>query len=110
MARLKLARSALVTLDQRAAPTPAKVAEPFYKSAEWVNLIVSIKHECGERCQDPICKKAGQRQRVVGDHIHELRDGGEPLSRTNVLLRCWSCHARKTNEQRTKRLAAPLKG
>ena len=43
--------------------------------------------------------------RVFGDHIIELKDGGALLDGRNVMLRCGSCHTRKTFEERAKRSA-----
>lgn len=37
--------------------------------------------------------------RVFGDHVVELQDGGAPLDKTNVMLRCGSC------AQRARRMA-----
>jgi len=37
--------------------------------------------------------------RVFGDHMVELQDGGAPLDKTNVMLRCGSC------AQRARRMA-----
>jgi hypothetical protein len=38
------------------------------------------------------------------DHIIERRDGGALLDIRNGLCRCVSCHVRKTNAERARRL------
>jgi hypothetical protein len=52
----------------------------------------------GERCCD---KEHDDSKPRVGvtidlDHIKELDDGGLPFDPNNVMLRCHSCHMRKT--------------
>jgi 5-methylcytosine-specific restriction enzyme A len=54
-----------------------------------------------EPCQE--CGRAGCR--IYGDHILELKDGGALLDEDNVLLRCGSCHGRKTAAVRGERRA-----
>jgi hypothetical protein len=84
---------------------PAKVVDPFYQSAEWRALMASIIEERGARCEDPDHEPGRPRVgiRIFGDHIVERRDGGEPLDRRNILLRCGSCHSRKTAAERARR-------
>jgi len=93
------------SIDTRTAKPPPKRADPFYLSREWRALIAAIIHDRGRRCEDPLCKypsRAGIR--LFGDHIVELRDGGAPLDPANVMLRCGSCHTRKTGEHRALRM------
>lgn len=97
MARLANIRSPLGTL----APllkAPPKIADSFYLSPEWRTLVAEIKRERGGWCEE-----CGSKHRVMGDHIKELKDGGEPLDKTNVKLRCIRCHNRKTHSERGKR-------
>lgn len=109
--KLRSLGSQVTVLDTRAARPPAKTAAPFYLSREWRTLMAAIVAERGRRCQDPQCKTPGRTGiRVFGDHIVELRDGGAELDRANVLLRCGSCHTRKTAAERARRQAAPLEG
>jgi 5-methylcytosine-specific restriction protein A len=95
------------TVANRLTPRP-KTAAPVYGSPEWRSLIAGIIRERGRRCEDPRCttpnRAAGQK--VYGDHIHELQDGGALLDPNNVLLRCAPCHGKKTATERNKRLAA----
>ena len=83
----------------------AKPTHPFYGSAEWKALIRQIIAARGRRCQDPHCRTPyrGEGGKVYGDHIVELADGGAPLDESNVLLRCASCHGRKTQEAKRQR-------
>jgi 5-methylcytosine-specific restriction enzyme A len=97
-------------LEQRTALPPAKAVDPFYISPEWRALMAEIIAERGRRCEDPQCQRRldqsiGAPTRVYGDHIVELRDGGAPLDKRNVMLRCGSCHTRKTAEARAIRTA-----
>lgn len=84
---------------------PAKVAAPFYHSREWRELIERIAAQRGRRCEDPAHDPSRPRDgiRVFGDHIRELADGGAPLDPRNILLRCGSCHSKKTAATRAAR-------
>lgn len=88
---------------------PAKVAAPFYQSAEWLALVAALMvSRFGGRerahCEDPACKYPARRGvRLFADHIVELRDGGPALDPRNVLFRCGSCHTRKTAAVRALR-------
>src|SRR5437016_3170907 len=76
----------------------AKITDPFYGSAEWQQLMARIIKQRGRRCEDPEHDPATPRVgvRIYGDHIVERRDGGADLDQRNILLRCASCHTRKT--------------
>jgi 5-methylcytosine-specific restriction protein A len=78
----------------------AKTAAPFYLTPEWRALMTKLLAERGRRCQE--CGRTGCR--IFGDHVVELQDGGAPLDEGNVLLRCGSCHTRKTAAERAKRM------
>lgn len=77
---------------------PPKIADDFYKSREWLQLVARLKRERGRWCE-----RCGSTHRVLGDHIKELRDGGAPLDPANVMLLCQSCHQRKTADARARR-------
>lgn len=83
----------------------AKVAAPFYLSAEWKELMRQIIAQRGRRCEDPSHDPSRPRDgiRIFGDHIRELADGGAPLDPRNILLRCGSCHTKKTAATRAAR-------
>lgn len=104
----------LRSIGQKLAPSkrvkirlPEKKALSFYHSPQWVALVETIKVERGRRCEDPdhdrSLPRGGHSVRIIGDHIIELRDGGAPLDKNNVMLRCATCHGRKTSVERTKR-------
>lgn len=84
---------------------PTKRTNPFYLSPEWKALIASIIRIRGRRCEDPAHDPAQPRTgiRLFGDHIRELADDGAPLDPANVMLRCGSCHTRKTAAARAAR-------
>lgn len=107
MPRLKLLGPQVAMFDTRSAKPPDKIALPFYSSPEWRALLEQIIGVRGRRCQDTRCRRPhGPWGRIYGDHIIELQDGGAALDPDNVLLRCSSCHVRKTGEERAKRQAA----
>ncbi|HVJ31650.1 MAG TPA: HNH endonuclease [Terriglobia bacterium] len=81
--------------------------DSFYVTPEWRQLVGSIVKERGRKCER--CARthneAGAPVRIFGDHIQELKDGGAPLDRRNVMLLCGSCHTSKTLAERAKRTA-----
>jgi 5-methylcytosine-specific restriction enzyme A len=106
-ARLPMLNTGIKLVDARSAKPAAKTADPFYRTSEWRALVAEIILERGARCADPSCRfpnRAGIR--LIGDHIIELADGGASLDKANVMLRCGSCHTRKTNIERAKRMRA----
>ncbi len=75
-----------------------KVAEQFYQSREWLQLIKMIKQARGN-----FCARCGSSYRVIGDHIVERKDGGADLDECNIELLCIRCHNTKTSLARKKR-------
>ncbi|MGE4044475.1 MAG: HNH endonuclease [Acetobacteraceae bacterium] len=106
--RMRTLRHKLTPPRREKLAAPTKRAAPFYSSPEWVSLMREIKAERGDRCEDPEHNPARPRAggRIFGDHIQELKDGGAPLDKANILLRCGSCHTRKTAAARGLRLHA----
>ena len=88
-------------------PPRLSLAAPAYQSREWKALIAAIIRERGRRCEDPACQSPnhGAGQRIYGDHVVELQDGGALLDPGNLLLRCSQCHGRKTVVERNKRMS-----
>lgn len=86
-------------------PAP-KTADPIYHTPDyrrWRDAVIARAHG---RCQDPLCKTPNRIGiRLFADHVRELKDGGAPFDPANGLARCGSCHTRKTNEERAKRMA-----
>jgi hypothetical protein len=88
-------------------PRRPKLTDAFYSSPEWRTLVRELIATRGRRCEDPRCDapNVGADQRLYGDHIHELKDGGAPLDAGNIMLRCAPCHGRKTADEARKRMA-----
>ena len=85
-----------------------KQAKPFYLSQEWRALMITIRKQRGNQCHDPDHPPGipRGRGRIYGDHIVELNDGGTALDPSNIMLRCPSCHQRKTAQQRIARYSS----
>ena len=66
----------------------------------------AVIRECGLRCCDPEHVKGSVIGVIDLDHVRELSDGGKPFDRANVLLRCRSCHSRKTKAIAAARMEA----
>ena len=104
-----MARNAKITMlgprvpvaDLRRARPREKITKGFYLSPDWRELMKRLKRERGARCQD--C--GNSKDRILGDHIHELNDGGAPLDPANVRLLCLPCHNQKTAREKVKRMA-----
>ncbi len=78
---------------------PPKVADQFYTSPQWRALVKQIKEDRGSYCQ--IC---GSTNRVIGDHIKEIKDGGAPLDPANIQLLCIRHHNEKTHREKQRRI------
>lgn len=76
------------------------MADPFYLSRDWRELVGRLKRDRGA-----FCERCGSGYRLIGDHVVELRDGGAPLDPRNVELLCQACHNRKTAQARAARAA-----
>jgi 5-methylcytosine-specific restriction protein A len=103
----------LMQAPGRFGPAPVRIARavkvvlPFYLLPEWKGLIARIIAKRGRRCED--CGRTGCR--VFGDHVVEMKDGGAALDERNVLLRCGSCHGKKTEAEKRARVGlAPGSG
>ncbi|WP_245987103.1 HNH endonuclease [Azospirillum thermophilum] len=100
-------------------PAP-KVPDQLLVSSPWRQLVDRLIGLRGRRCER--CGKTreddGSPVRLIGDHIHERRDGGADLDPANVQLLCAAaggngtphpdgkvggCHGRKTAEARRRR-------
>lgn len=106
--RLKMMKPRIPTAEYRTVVPPAdlrtgraiKKTDSFYGSSEWQQLRKAVVAERGR-----ICEECGaQPDRLYVDHRTELRDGGEPLERSNLQVLCSSCHVRKTYRARGTRM------
>ena len=102
---LRTLRPRIGTANLQTAAPPAKVADKFYLSPEWIALRDLVRREAGGRCQAPGCGR-GERRMFV-DHIVDLKDGGAPLDRMNTWLLCGSHHSIKSAAERARRTAEP---
>lgn len=100
VAKLKRIPERGAVLPDRVKPMP-KVPLPFYHSPEWRALVREVKAERGNWCE-----QCGGTQRIIGDHIEEIKDGGAQLDKGNVRLLCTPCHQRKTARERARRAGA----
>ncbi|EHK56917.1 HNH endonuclease signature motif containing protein [Allomesorhizobium alhagi] len=101
MAKLRMMRPSIKTMDTRTVKVAPKTAEPFYLSPEWRKLMAEVIAERGRRCEE--CSRTNTR--IFGDHIVEVKDGGALLDKRNVKCLCGSCHTKKTAAARAKRMA-----
>ena len=98
---MKMVRPDVQQVSLQTAAQPAKTADPFYKSREWVSLVATLIAKRGRRCEQ--CRREGCR--IFGDHIKERKDGGAELDENNIRLLCGSCHSLKTAAERARRTA-----
>lgn len=121
--RLGLLQPRLGTMDVRTAQPPAKTPDTVLVSSAWQQLVDRLIQVRGRRCQrcGKVHEDDGSPVRLIGDHIHERRDGGAELDPENVQLLCarlggdgrahadgklGGCHGRKTAEARQRRYQA----
>ncbi|NBN78690.1 HNH endonuclease [Microvirga tunisiensis] len=97
MAKLTMMRPRLGAMPSSVQAMP-KVAASIYQSAEWRKFAADIKRQRGGACE--VC---GSRNRVIADHIVELKDGGEPFNPQNIQLLCHPHHQAKTAAARARR-------
>lgn len=99
MGKLSAMGSRLGAVPVKLAAAP-KVAEQFYQSSAWRELVAQIKRERGAKCE-----RCGSAKRLIADHIVERKDGGADLDPRNVELLCGKHHATKTAAARARRAA-----
>lgn len=97
MGRLSNIKPLVGSLPPRIALAP-KLADRFYQSPEWRDLVRSIKQMRGA-----FCERCGSTNRIIADHIVERKDGGADLDPSNIELLCSPCHNRKTAQARARR-------
>ncbi|MGJ8529827.1 HNH endonuclease signature motif containing protein [Maritalea sp.] len=104
MGKLTNLRSSLAVLAPRI-KAPPKIADGIYTSPRWRKFIAAIKRERGRFCQ-----RCGGTNRVIGDHIVEIKDGGAPFEQSNIELLCQPCHNRKTAIMKARRARGDIAG
>lgn len=63
----------------------------IYSTSRWRELSKKLRKKI------PYCQTCGAKdKRLLVDHIHELRDGGEPWEPSNLRVMCDACHRQKT--------------
>jgi len=78
-----------------------KSSRKIYDSKKWrEDVRPSILFRDGMRCV-----KCGSNINLIVDHIHELKDGGDPFDENNLETLCKKCHAVKTAKEKAKRNA-----
>lgn len=108
--RLAPLRPLVAPLDMRTAKPAPKTADPFYLSPAWRQLVAHLVRARGRRCEAKgrygnRCADDGTgKVRLIGDHIHERKDGGAELDPANIELMCLACHNAKTARERARRL------
>lgn len=106
MTRLRMVAPRIAVVDTRRAPPLPKTVDPHYQTPEHQAWRAEVIRRAHGRCQDPLCRTPHRTGiRLFADHVVELKDGGAPFDPANGLARCGSCHTRKTNEERAKRMA-----
>lgn len=102
MPRIAMLKPRVAMLDTALAPPPPKTTDAWYGTPEHKAWAAEVIRRAAGRCQDR-AHRGGHGRRLVADHIVEKRDGGDLLDPANGMARCWSCHTRKTNQQRALR-------
>ncbi|TDR90305.1 HNH endonuclease signature motif containing protein [Enterovirga rhinocerotis] len=95
MARLRPSGSRLTASAPRLTPsTPRlaaspKVADAIYRTPEHRRWSAAVIRRARGKCQWPEgCDKAAPRDRMVADHIVEVKDGGNPFDPANGQCLC----------------------
>lgn len=89
--------------------------EPFYHTARWREirksfLLGTTILEDGKLVPNSICIECYKKGKTTAsntvDHIHRIRDGGDPYNPANFQALCKTCHEKKSskegNEQKMK--------
>jgi len=98
MGRLRSSLPPRLTATAPRLVSSGKLADPFYQSAEWRQLVREVKAERGAFCQ-----RCGSAKGLIADHIVERRDGGADLDKSNIELLCARHHGAKTQAARQRR-------
>jgi 5-methylcytosine-specific restriction protein A len=99
MGRLRALPSRLGGQPPRLA-APPKVAEPFYQSKGWRQLVARRKLD---RDYFAALSRAKSGERLILDHVRERKDGGADLDPANTEWLTMSEHQAKTAKARARR-------
>lgn len=99
MVRLAPARGRVAPARARVAAAP-KRALGFYRSAEWLALVARRKGDADYRAA---LDRAGPGERLILDHVVELKDGGAALDPGNTQWLTFGEHQVKTARERRRR-------
>lgn len=99
MGKLRVAVPRVGSLPYRVGMAP-KVADPFYLSREWRELVASRKHDADYAAAKARAKPG---ERLILDHKRERKDGGADLDRLNTEWLTMSEHQAKTAAARRTR-------
>ena len=86
-----------------------KVADSVYSHPRFKAFRTVVLRRAGYRCEyvDPAtkvrCSKGAPKDRVVADHIIEIKDGGDPFDASNGQCHCIEHNTRKGIAARTNR-------
>ncbi len=87
---LRTLRGSTANLQTLKRPTD-RPGQSIYSTSRWRTLSKKV------RKMVPYCQQCGATdRRLLVDHIHELRDGGEPWDMGNLKVMCDGCHGQKT--------------
>jgi 5-methylcytosine-specific restriction enzyme A len=105
MPKLHLNKPRLRTLNdpRRVKSVNVRPENPIYASPRWRKFIAAIKAARGPYCQGRDHQGNRHVALLNGDHIIELKDGGEPFDPRNIQLLCQSCHNKKTAREQVRR-------
>lgn len=101
MARLKALRPRLTSSASRL-KVAVKVVEPFYQSKGWKTLVARRKLDRDYFAAKWRAKGDGS-DRVILDHIHERKDGGDDLDPANTQWLTMREHNSKTAKAKAER-------
>ena len=97
----------LSRVPQRITPAPSrvraapKVAQRFYSSPEWIALRDARRKDADYRVA--LKRRVDPRERVILDHVREIKDGGAPLDPKNTQWLTFTEHQAKTEREKRRR-------
>lgn len=108
MAKLKMMRPALRTMDTRTVKPLQKRADPELLTPEHRAWAAEVIHRAGYQCEaieEGLRCRVTSPARLFADHVIERRDGGAQLDPANGQCLCGRHHTLKTVRRRAERMA-----